>query len=168
MAAKTIAYRTDIINVMRGVNITAPTAVYLGAFSVLSTDGSSGGTQIVAATRQPATFSTAGSSGDGVNTIAEIIQELVTAYSPDAINLLWIYATGTAERIANSWDDDSATAPKLDITYTPAATGGKGSGGKGKGPGGGGGNNPGNPGHKGNPPGQRAANIVANSWRWRR
>lgn len=41
-------------------------------------------------------------------------------------------------------------------------------GGKGKGPGGGGGNDPGKPGKKGNPPGQRAANIVANSWRWRR
>jgi len=77
MAAKTIAYRTDIINVMRGVNITAPTAVYLGAFSVLSTDGSSGGTQIVAATRQPATFSTAGSSGDGVNT-TEILFPVAT------------------------------------------------------------------------------------------
>src|SRR3972149_6002783 len=58
MAAKTIAYRIDILNVMRGVNITAPSAVYLAAFSVLSSDGSSGGTEVVAATRPPITWGT--------------------------------------------------------------------------------------------------------------
>ena len=68
MAAKTIAYRIDILNVMRGVNITAPSAVYLAAFSVLSSDGSSGGTEVVAATRQPITWSTGGSSGQSGNT----------------------------------------------------------------------------------------------------
>lgn len=68
MAAKTIAYRIDVLNVVRGTNITAPPAVYLAAYSALSSDGSSGGTEIAAATRQPITFSTAGSSGQIVNT----------------------------------------------------------------------------------------------------
>ena len=68
MAAKTIAYRVDVLNVMRGTGITAPTATYLAALSVLSSDGSSGGTEIVAATRQLASWTTAGSSGQIVNT----------------------------------------------------------------------------------------------------
>lgn len=63
MAAKTQAYRTDSLNVLRGTNLTAPTAIYLAGLSVLSSDGSSGGTEVAAATRQPITLTTADSSG---------------------------------------------------------------------------------------------------------
>ena len=77
MAAKTEAYRTDSLNVLRGTNITAPTAIYLSALTALSSDGSSGGTPIDAATRQPITFSTADSSGFVYNT-TEILFPVAT------------------------------------------------------------------------------------------
>ena len=68
MAAKTQSYWTDVLNVMRATNITAPANRFLAVLSTLTSDGSSGGTEIAAATRQPITFSTAGSSGQIVNT----------------------------------------------------------------------------------------------------
>ena len=65
MAAKTNAYRTDVLNVVRGTNITAPAAVYQAAYTVLSSDGSSGGTEVSGNgyLRVPVTLSTADSSG---------------------------------------------------------------------------------------------------------
>ena len=59
-------------------------------------------------------------TGDGTNTIADIIQELADSYDPSTIALLHIYASGTGERVARSWNHDSALAPKLDIDYTAA------------------------------------------------
>jgi hypothetical protein len=62
-------------------------------------------------------------TGDGVNTIADIIQELATSYDPTAIVLVWIYTSGSGSRQARTWDYSNHTfAPKLDIDYT-AATG---------------------------------------------
>lgn len=68
MAAKTQAYWQTVINIMRGTNVTAPTAIYLAAYSALSSDGSSGGSEIAAATRQSITLSTADSTAGSVNT----------------------------------------------------------------------------------------------------
>lgn len=56
--------------------------------------------------------------GDGVNTIADIIQELATDHDPSAIVLLHIYTSGFGERRAVAYDGSSSTAPKLDIDYT--------------------------------------------------
>ncbi len=61
-------------------------------------------------------------TGDGVNTIATIIQELADSYDPSTIVLFWLYVSGSGERIARMWDGDNALAPKLDVDYT-AATG---------------------------------------------
>ena len=57
-------------------------------------------------------------TGDGVNTIKGIIQELADSYDPSAIALLHIFTSGTGERVASSWDHATDPAPKLDITYT--------------------------------------------------
>lgn len=57
-------------------------------------------------------------TGDGVNTIADIIQELADSYDPDAIVLLHIYTSGTGERVAVAYDGLTDRAPKLDIDYT--------------------------------------------------
>jgi len=65
----------------------------------------------------PVTF-----TGDGVNAIGDIIQELADNYDPSAIVLLWIYASGTGERIADSWDNSAADCPELTIEYTTAVT----------------------------------------------
>lgn len=59
-------------------------------------------------------------TGDGVDTIADIIQELADSYDPSAIVLLYIWTSGTAERAVKSYDGASATAAKLDIDYTAA------------------------------------------------
>ena len=59
-------------------------------------------------------------TGDGTNTIADIIQELANDYDPSTIVLLWIYTSGTGERQLRSYDKDTGTAPKLDITFTAA------------------------------------------------
>ena len=61
-------------------------------------------------------------SGDGVNTIADIIQELADSYDPSAIVLFWLYASGSGERILRTYEGDNALAAKLDIDFT-AATG---------------------------------------------
>jgi hypothetical protein len=61
-------------------------------------------------------------TGDGVNTIAGIIQELANAYNPTAIALLHIYTSGSTGRRARTYNYYPSYAPKLDIDYT-AATG---------------------------------------------
>lgn len=99
-------------------------------------------------------------------------------------NLLFMYTNGADTPTLNAtgqlggftgsgfkinWDVETGGDAERKILYVafgPAAN--SGGGGKGKGPGGGGGNDPGKPGKKGDPPGQRAANLIANSWRWRR
>lgn len=60
--------------------------------------------------------------GDGTTEIQDIIQELADDYDPSAIILLWIYTSGAGERVAVSYDNDTATAALLTIVYT-AATG---------------------------------------------
>lgn len=57
-------------------------------------------------------------TGDGINAIADIIQELANSYDPSTIALLHIYTSGTGERLAVSYDASSSQAAKLDITYT--------------------------------------------------
>lgn len=57
-------------------------------------------------------------TGDGVNTIVDIIQELADSYDPSTIVLLHIFTSGSGERIFKSYDSSSGTAPKLDITFT--------------------------------------------------
>ena len=57
-------------------------------------------------------------TGDGVNTISDIIQELADSHDPSAIVLIWVYASGTGERLVKTWNSATATAPKLDIDYT--------------------------------------------------
>lgn len=58
-------------------------------------------------------------TGDGVNTIAGIIQELANSYDPTAIVLVWIRTSGTGYRRPYTWDyNDHASAPKLDIDYS--------------------------------------------------
>ena len=56
--------------------------------------------------------------GDGTNTIADIIQALADSYDPSAIVLIHIWATGTGERVARSYDYNSIYGAKLSITYT--------------------------------------------------
>ena len=63
-------------------------------------------------------------TGDGTNTIADILQELADSYDPSEIVLLHRYTSGDGERLLRSYDGDSALAPKLDIDYTAAAGGG--------------------------------------------
>ena len=60
-------------------------------------------------------------TGDGVNTIADIIQELADSYDPSTIALLWIVSASptNAERRVTSYDTSSSNAAKLDIDYTP-------------------------------------------------
>lgn len=60
-------------------------------------------------------------TGDGVNTIVDILQELANSHDPSAIVLVWIYGSGNGQRLASSYDLAAGTAPKLDITYTVAA-----------------------------------------------
>ena len=57
----------------------------------------------------------------GTGTIADIIQELADSYDPSTIVLLHIRASGSGHRVALSYNNDSATAPKLAITYTAGA-----------------------------------------------
>lgn len=57
-------------------------------------------------------------TGDGTNTIADIIQELADSYDPSAIVLLHIYTSGSGERIALTWDIVTDTAAKLDIDHS--------------------------------------------------
>ena len=56
--------------------------------------------------------------GGGVNNIADIIQALADAYNPSAIVLIHKYTSGTGERTAKAYDNDSALAPKLQIITT--------------------------------------------------
>ena len=60
-------------------------------------------------------------TGDGTNDIADIIQELADSYDPSAIALLWIYTSGTEERVWNPYEVDSALAMKMDVDYTAVA-----------------------------------------------
>lgn len=50
-----------------------------------------------------------------------LVQELADSHDPDAIVLIHIYVSGTGERVATAYDQDPATAPKLDIDYTAAS-----------------------------------------------
>ena len=56
--------------------------------------------------------------GDGINTIADIIQELADSYDPSTIVLLLAYTSGSGERVPHSYDFNSAYGAKLSITYT--------------------------------------------------
>ncbi|KKN69023.1 hypothetical protein LCGC14_0444950 [marine sediment metagenome] len=58
-------------------------------------------------------------TGDGVNTIKQIIQELADSYDPSAIVLMHFQASGTESHIADSHDGDATKAAKLDIISTP-------------------------------------------------
>ena len=53
--------------------------------------------------------------------VKTIVQELADSHDPGAIVMLFIFSSGTGERLAESWDDVSANAAKLAITYTAAA-----------------------------------------------
>ncbi len=57
-------------------------------------------------------------TGDGVNTIADILQELADSYDPSTIVLVHIYTSGGGLRGCKSYDDTTSFAPKLDIDYT--------------------------------------------------
>ena len=61
--------------------------------------------------------------GDGTTTIGDIIQELADSYDPIAIALLWLYTSGTGERVADAYDNSTTNAAKLHIEYTAAAAG---------------------------------------------
>lgn len=50
--------------------------------------------------------------------VKTIIQEIAGNYDPPALVLLWLYSSGSGERLCYSYDGDSAKAVKLDITYT--------------------------------------------------
>lgn len=56
------------------------------------------------------------------DTIADIIQELADSYDPGEIALLSIWSSGAGERLAVTYNNTPATAPKLAIDFT-AATG---------------------------------------------
>lgn len=49
--------------------------------------------------------------------LTDIIQELADSYDPSAIVLIHIRDSGSGSRRAVSYDNDSSTAPKLDIDY---------------------------------------------------
>ena len=57
-------------------------------------------------------------TGDGTNTIADIIQELADSFDPSAIVLIGIYSSGTGERVFNPYDESPSTAPKLDLIFS--------------------------------------------------
>ncbi len=62
-------------------------------------------------------------TGDGVNTIADIIQELADSFDPTAIALIHPHVSGTGERVFRTYDGDTALAPKLDIDFTAITVG---------------------------------------------
>lgn len=98
MAAKTSAYWQTVLNIMRGTNVTAPSAIYLAAYSVLSSDGSSGGTEIAAATRQPITLSTADSTAGSVNT-TEILFPVASTNWGSVVGVALWSSSGTSGAI---------------------------------------------------------------------
>ncbi|MCH8998526.1 MAG: hypothetical protein IID48_09745, partial [Proteobacteria bacterium] len=57
-------------------------------------------------------------TGDGTNTIADIIQELADSFDPSVIMLIGIYSSGTGERVIKSYDASPSTAPKLDLIFS--------------------------------------------------
>lgn len=59
-------------------------------------------------------------TGDGVNTIADIIQELADSYDPSTIVLLHFYTSGTGERNSRQYESQPSNAIKLVIDYTTA------------------------------------------------
>jgi hypothetical protein len=60
-------------------------------------------------------------TGNGTNTISDIIQELANDYDPSAIAFLFIYDSGAGERRWYSYDRDTSLAAKLHIDYTTGA-----------------------------------------------
>ena len=57
-------------------------------------------------------------TGDGTNTIADIIQELADSFDPSVIMLIGIYSSGTGERVIKAYDASPSTAPKLDLIFS--------------------------------------------------
>ena len=57
-------------------------------------------------------------TGDGTNTIADIIQELADSFDPSVIMLIGIYSSGTGERVIGSYDTVPSDATKLDIIFS--------------------------------------------------
>ncbi len=57
-------------------------------------------------------------TGDGTNTIGDIIQELADSYDPSEIAILNIYVSGNGERVFLTYESDTGLAPKLHIEYT--------------------------------------------------
>ena len=57
-------------------------------------------------------------TGDGVNTIADIIQELADSFDPTEIVLIHIYTSGTGEREADAFDAAGENSARLDIDFT--------------------------------------------------
>ena len=62
-------------------------------------------------------------TGDGVNTLAGITQEIADSHDPSAIVLIHIYASGTGKRTFETWDNAGTNPPKFDIDYTAGGAG---------------------------------------------
>ncbi|KKN74340.1 hypothetical protein LCGC14_0391410 [marine sediment metagenome] len=144
LTSQHIGYRFTAVSGMSGATVSAATLTYL---PTATDDASFFGDMFAHDAEAPGTFTTTGSDitdrtrttatseadgedfgnwtdnveatfeGDGVTTIADILQELADSYDPSAIVLMYIHTSGLGERICDSYDGATEDAPKLDITH---------------------------------------------------
>ena len=91
MAGKS-EYQTDaVLNVLRGTDITAPAAVYVGLLSALPADDSAGGTELTGSgyERQEATF---GAPGAGTGNARKVANSAPITFGPATVD--WLEAIG--------------------------------------------------------------------------
>jgi hypothetical protein len=92
-----------------------------GAFSSLTRNISSRPRTTAAVSWSPPTWATVGEAGPDQRTsdIASVIQEIVDRPGWSSDNAMVLIITGTGERVAESYDGNSAGAPLLHVEFTP-------------------------------------------------
>jgi hypothetical protein len=117
-----IQFQTDETqSVATSLTIQGEDADNAGSFLRLTGNISSRPRTAAAVSWSPPAWTTAGEAGPDQRTpnIASVIQEIVNRPGWSSENAMVLIITGTGERVAESYDGNSAAAPLLHVEFTP-------------------------------------------------
>ena len=117
-----IQFQTDETNsVTTSLTIQGEDTDNAGSFLRLTGNISSRPRTAAAVSWSPPAWTTVGEAGPDQRTpdIASVIQEIVSRFGWSSDNAMVLIITGTGERVAESYDGNSAAAPLLHVEFTP-------------------------------------------------
>jgi len=126
VSAATVQFQTDEVSTdAASITISAEAADNPGTFTTAARNVSSRTRTSASVTWAPATWPTVDARGDAQRTanLAPVVQQLVTRAGWASGNAMVLVLTGTGRRTAEAFESGAASAPVLEITWTPGGGG---------------------------------------------